>query len=78
MRAINLNSSAIRRACYDDEAETLSLWFRDSGRYDYFDVPAGIYQDLKSAASAGRYFAERIKGRFLCRRADRRRRIGEE
>jgi len=66
LRAARLNSSAITRIAYDDLEHVLSIWFRDSGCYLYFDVPRDIYDALKAAASAGRFFAEHIKGRFRC------------
>lgn len=66
MRAANLNSSMISRIAYDEEAETLSIWFRDSGRYVYFGVPPAAYEGLRTAPSAGRYFNGLIKGRYRC------------
>jgi hypothetical protein len=66
MRATKLSSSAIERVAYDEEERTLSIWFRQSGRYLYFDVPKAIYDQLCAASSAGRYFAECVKGRFRC------------
>ena len=66
MRAARLGSSMIERICYDDEAGSLSIWFRATGRYVYYDVPGAVYEGLKCAASAGRYFNECIKGRFRC------------
>ena len=66
MRAAKLNSSMISRVAYDDDAETLSIWFRDTGRYVYQGVPAALYEALKAAPSPGRCFNERIKGRYRC------------
>ena len=66
MRAARLNSSMIERICYDEEEGSLSIWFRETGRYVYYDVPAALYEGLKAAASAGRYFNERVKGRYRC------------
>lgn len=67
MRAANLRSSLIARIAYDDEAERLSIWFRETGRYVYDGVPRAIYELLKAAPSAGRAFNEQVKGRFPCR-----------
>jgi hypothetical protein len=67
MRAAPLASSVISRIAYDDEARALSIWFRDTGRYIYSDVPNAIYEGLKKAPSAGRYFNQFIKRRFPCR-----------
>ncbi len=66
MRAARLSSSVIDRVAYDDHAGTLSIWFRETGRYVYFDVPRAIYDALRSAPSAGRYFNECIKRRYRC------------
>lgn len=66
MRAARLNSSMIERICYDEEEGSLSIWFRATGRYIYYGVPAAAYEALKTARSAGRYFNECIKGRYRC------------
>jgi len=66
MRAAKVNSTMISRVAYDDEAEALSIWFRETGRYVYHDVPRAIYDALKKAPSAGRFFNECIKRRYRC------------
>jgi hypothetical protein len=66
MRAAKLKSSMISRVAYDDEAEALSIWFKETGRYVYFGVPRAIYEALKKAPSAGRFFNESIKRRYKC------------
>ena len=66
MRAAKLSSSMIDRICYDGEERSLSICFRGSGRYVYFDVGPAIYEALRDAPSAGRFFNERIKGRYRC------------
>ncbi|WP_093313630.1 KTSC domain-containing protein [Sphingomonas jatrophae] len=52
------------RAVYDEDAATLSLWFRGRGKYVYSGVPRAVFEALAAAQSAGRYFNEAIKGRF--------------
>jgi hypothetical protein len=66
MRAANLQSSMISRIAYDEEDQSLSIWFRATGRYVYSGVPRAIYDALKKAPSAGRFFNECIKRRFPC------------
>jgi hypothetical protein len=80
MRARRLRSSMIDRILFDDEAETLSIWFKASGKYDFLGVPRAIYDALGHAKSAGTFFNEAIKGRFACRPASGRRSypLGEE
>lgn len=75
MRAARLGSSLIERICYDEDEGSLSIWFRATGRYVYSDVPVGLYEGLKAARSAGRYFNDCIKGRFRCEFDPERRRF---
>jgi hypothetical protein len=67
MRAAKLSSSVIERIAYDEGESTLSIWFRETGRYLYSDVPDAIYDGLRKAPSAGRFFNECIKRRYPCR-----------
>ena len=66
MRAARLSSRVIERILYDDHSGTLSIWFRETGRYVYFDVPSAIFDAFRAAPSAGRYFNECIKRRYRC------------
>ncbi|MFN3946453.1 MAG: KTSC domain-containing protein [Allosphingosinicella sp.] len=66
MRAARLKSSVIERIAYDEEAAALSIWFRETGRYIYLGVPRAVYEALRKAGSAGRYFNACIKGRYRC------------
>ena len=75
MRAAKLGSSMIERICYDDDEGSLSIWFRATGRYVYHGVPVALYEGLKDASSAGRYFNQCIKGRFRCEFDPERRRF---
>ena len=67
IRAARLNSSVIERVAYDEEGRSLSISFRETGRYIYSEVPRAIYEGLRKAPSAGRYFNQCIKRRFPCR-----------
>lgn len=73
MRARRLNSSMIDRIAFDEEAETLIVWFRRSGRYVYHGVPRAIYDALGKATSAGAAFNALVRGRFRCEPQGRRR-----
>ena len=75
MRAATLSSSMISRVAYDEHERTLSIWFRESGRYVYFDVPPPVFDGLRQAPSAGRFFNEAIKRRYRCRFDPERRRF---
>jgi hypothetical protein len=75
MLAARLASSMIDRIAYDEERGALSIWFRETGRYIYSDVPRAIYDGLKKAPSAGRYFNACIRRRFPCRADPERRKF---
>jgi hypothetical protein len=65
-------STSIRKAVYDPETRTLSVWFVASGkRYDYENVPPGTYDDFRTAFSKGRFFNAHIRDRFPFRRVDK-------
>ena len=64
MRAKRLRSSLIDRIVFDDERETLAVWFRNSRRHVYEGVPRAVYDAFGKASSAGRFFNECVKGRF--------------
>lgn len=57
-----VNSSAISRIEWKDG--TLSIWFHESGRYDYFGVPEHVYQAFLAAPSKGEFFNDHIRDRY--------------
>lgn len=61
---------------YDAETRTLSISFRDTGKYLYYDVPVATYEAFCKTASAGSFFNQRIKDHFRCARDPERRRFG--
>lgn len=76
VRGFRPESSLVERVLFDDEEETLSIWLRTRRAYVYEGVPRTIYEALRGAASAGRFFNEAIRGRFACRPLGRRVRPG--
>jgi hypothetical protein len=58
-------STVIADMAYDPATQTLSVWFRPSGRrYDYFEVPTVTYDALRRSPSKGRYFNAHIRDEF--------------
>lgn len=57
-----VNSSAISRIEW--ESGTLSIWFRESGQYDYYGVPESLYRSFLAAHSKGGFFNDYIKDRY--------------
>lgn len=60
-----LRSSAIRAVDYNPNTRILRIWFVESGGpYDYYGVPAQVYEGLLRARSAGSYYNDHIKDRY--------------
>lgn len=57
-------STNLASGSYDDETQDLEITFRSGATYAYRNVPQGIVEGLKAAASAGEYFARQIKLRY--------------
>ena len=57
-----VNSSAISRIEWS--SGTLSIWFNDSGRYDYPNVPERVYRAFLAARSKGLFYNDYIKERY--------------
>ncbi len=57
-----VNSSAISRIEWDNG--TLSIWFHESGRYDYYGVPESVYNAFLAARSKGQFYNDHIKDRY--------------
>jgi hypothetical protein len=57
-------SSNLAEVGYDPDLETLEVQFKSGGIYQYFNVPAFMYERLMSADSLGRFFNTEIKGHY--------------
>jgi hypothetical protein len=69
MERINLDSSNLESAGYDENSQTLEVEFKNGTLYQYFDVPESIYAGLITAESPGGYLAQSIKGVYRYSRA---------
>jgi len=63
-QSFNFTSSNLASARYDDVTMTLEVSFNSGGVYQYFDVPAQVWEGFKAAGSQGKYLASDIKGRY--------------
>lgn len=54
-------SSNLESVGYDVASKTLEVEFKEGRVYQYFDVPASIYQGLMSADSHGSYLDKNVK-----------------
>lgn len=59
-----VTSSNIEAIGYDEETQTLRVWFKNGGAYDYDKVPKEEFEALQNASSVGSYFASNIKGKY--------------
>ncbi|NDK36938.1 KTSC domain-containing protein [Rhodovulum sulfidophilum] len=57
-----VRSSAISRIEWSNG--TLSIWFHESGRYDYHGVPEHVYEAFLAARSKGTFFNARIRDHY--------------
>lgn len=55
-------SSSIARFGHDDGARILVVEFKKGYAYNYYDVPADVFEQMKSAGSKGQFLTDRIKG----------------
>ena len=64
MTNVNLNSSAIKSASFDEATSVLSLTFKSGKTASYKNVPKSVAEGLISSPSAGRYFNATIRDKF--------------
>lgn len=57
-----VRSSAISRIEWTNG--TLSIWFHETGRYDYHGVPERIFHEFLAAGSKGSFYNRYIKDRY--------------
>jgi len=62
MHRVPVESSNIDSIGY--EKNVLEIRFRNGGLYQYFDVPEEVLAMLMQAESKGRFFNQRIRGRY--------------
>ncbi|MDD2239584.1 MAG: KTSC domain-containing protein [Kiritimatiellae bacterium] len=60
-----IDSSAIKALGYDDASQTLFVQMLSTMEiYAYQDVPSEVYDSFMDAKSKGRFYAEKIKGKY--------------
>jgi len=57
-----VSSSHIDAVDWDEGV--LTVVFHDGGKYEYSDVPEGIYREMLAAPSVGQFFRQNVKGAF--------------
>jgi lysyl-tRNA synthetase, class II len=64
MTTTAVESSTLRSIRYDADRKLLQLEFHNYANYQYFHVPAEIYEGLLQAPSKGMYFNRFIREKF--------------
>jgi lysyl-tRNA synthetase class 2 len=64
MKTIAVDSTTLRTVGYDNERRLLQIEFHNRSIYQYFEVPATVYEELMKAPSKGTYFNRSIRPRF--------------
>lgn len=64
MNWVAVNSSTIARMAYNESRRVLTVEFKNGSRYEYYEVPSGVFQQMKAAPSKGQFLSSTIKGRY--------------
>ena len=64
MNMITVDSTTLRTVGYDAERQLLHIEFQNRSRYQYFNVPATVYEELLRAPSKGAFFNRTVRPRF--------------
>ena len=64
MPPVDLQSTSLSAATYQEQSASLELVFRSGAIYRYIGVSAQVYQELLQSESKGRYFNQHIRNRF--------------
>lgn len=64
-----MNSSMVHSFEYNEDDQTLRVYFRGGQIYDYFFIPPDIAEEFKNicqnpGGSAGKWFAQKIRKSF--------------
>ena len=60
----HVDSTAVSRVDYDDEARRLLVTFATGRTYAYDAVPRNVYDTMLQAPSKGRFFNSEIRDRY--------------
>jgi hypothetical protein len=58
-----VKSTSVQGIGYDATSQTLAVQFRGA-TYHYAGVPVEVYEEFKLTESFGRFFQDRIRGKF--------------
>lgn len=64
MKRQKADSSMIASFGYAPKESVLEIEFKSRAVWEYYDVPARVFEGMKSAKSLGRYFLSHIKDEY--------------
>lgn len=59
-----VSSSNVEAVGYDEDTQTLRVWFINGSVYDYSGVSQPEFEGLRDAPSVGSYLHRNIKGQY--------------
>jgi hypothetical protein len=68
MSGVQVRSMKLRSVCYDAVKKLLEVELNGSDRYQFFDVPAVVYEELMTADSREQFFDRYIRLKYRHRR----------
>jgi hypothetical protein len=57
-------STVIRSIAYNETSAVLTIVFVTGSVYEYFDVPADVYEQFRKFREKGVFYNEQIKGKY--------------
>lgn len=63
-----VDSTTVLSIGYEPTSSTLEVEFKNSGLYQYYNVPEPIYQQLMASDSKGKFLHTYIKPAYPCSR----------
>jgi len=68
MKRERVSSTSVRSIGYDAGTKILEVELRNNGIYQYFGVPPRVFDDLRNAASVGRYYSKFVRDEYEYRK----------
>ena len=64
MNRTPVNSSNVASVGYEAESSTLEVEFTNGNLYQYFDVPAAVFESVMASPSIGTALNQAVKGQY--------------
>ena len=66
-----VESSNVKAIGYETSTNTLVVEYLSGLKYEYFNVPANVFDELLESVSKGKYMNQNMKGQYEGRRVQR-------